>query len=106
MRGYSRTALRRLRELEESTIAYLSNSQDKLVINKLMDYPVLRSLWLYHPTNYPAAAWAAIIIFPVGLTVWLIGRARLRNLRSEVNRIAAVSVQLEDIIQNPVESNY
>lgn len=106
LRGYSRTALRRLRDREEETIAYLANSRDKLVINKLMDYPVLRSLWLYHPTNYPLAAWAAIVFFPVGLTVWLIGRARLRNLRAEVNRIADVSVQLDEMIKNPVENVY
>lgn len=98
-RGYSRSALRRLGARLEETIDYLSNSKDKLVINKLMDYPVLRSLWLYHPTNYSAAAWAAIILFPVGLPVYLTGRVRLRNLRAEVNVIISVSDQLEEMIE-------
>lgn len=97
--GYSRSGLRRLSANLESTVDYLSNSRDNLVINKLMDYPMLRSLWFYHPTNYRWISWTAVILFPVGLPVWLIGLRQLRILRGEIEKIVKVSDQLRLIMQ-------
>lgn len=94
MHGYSRTALRKLSQTLESTVSYLSNSPSKLVIHRLMDFPFLRSLWFYHPTNYPAAAWAAMIIFPVGITGYLIGLRQLGILRRELKTIISTCDQL------------
>lgn len=99
--GYDRNELRSLRERLEITVEYLSNSKDKLVINKLMDFPILRSLWLYHPTNYKPAAWAAIILFPIGLPVYFIGLRQLRILRDEIKKIISVADQLTPLIENP-----
>ncbi len=99
--GYNRNELRSLRERLEITVEYLSNSKDKLVINKLMDFPILRSLWLYHPTNYKPAAWAAIILFPIGLPVYFIGLRQLRILRDEIKKIISVADQLTPLIENP-----
>ncbi len=98
LRGYSRSSLRRLASSLEETVGYLSNSRSKLVINKLMDYPFLRSLWLYPPTNYPAMSWAAIILFPVGLPVYLVGRRQLGILRSEIQTVMRVSDEFSAII--------
>lgn len=99
--GYNRNELRSLRERLEITVEYLSNSKDKLVINKLMDFPILRSLWLYHPTNYKPAAWAAIILFPIGLPVYFVGLRQLRILRDEIKKIISVADQLTPLIENP-----
>lgn len=99
--GYDRNELRSLRERLEITVEYLSNSKDKLVINKLMDFPILRSLWLYHPTNYKPAAWAAIILFPIGLPVYFVGLRQLRILRDEIKKIISVADQLTPLIENP-----
>ncbi len=99
--GYNRNELRSLRERLEITVEYLSNSKDKLVINKLMDFPILRSLWLYHPTNYKPAAWAAIILFPIGQPVYFIGLRQLRILRDEIKKIISVADQLRPLIENP-----
>jgi len=97
LHGYSRSALRHLSHTLEDTVAYLSNSRDKLVINKLMDFPFLRSLWLYHPTNFSVVSWAAIVIFPVGLPIYFVGRRQLRILRGEVETIVRVSNQLIEL---------
>lgn len=104
LHGYSRTGLRRLSAMLEDTVGYMSNSRDKVVINKLMDYPMLRSLWLYHPTNYRPAAWCAIVLFPVGLPVYLVGLRQLRILRGEVERIEKVSTELIDIIEKTIST--
>ncbi|MCM1349255.1 MAG: LptF/LptG family permease [Firmicutes bacterium] len=98
LNGYSRTELKKLSAELENTVAYISNSRSKLVINKLMDFPILRSLWLYHPTNYRRVAWAAIVIFPVGLAVYFAGLYQLDSLRHELQTIISVSKQLEELL--------
>lgn len=99
--GYSRTRLRELSAELENVVAYIANSRSKLVINKLMDYPILRSLWFYHPTNYTWAAWTAIVVFPAGLTIYLFGLRQLSILRHEIGTIISVSEQLQTLLSEP-----
>lgn len=106
IKGYSRSELRNLRTTLESTIDYISNSKSKIVINKLMDFPFIRSLWLYHPTNYQPAAWAAIILFPIGLPIYFVGLRQLRILRDEIKKIISVSKELTPIIVNTTTNEY
>lgn len=106
IKGYSRSELRNLRTTLESTIDYISNSKSKIVINKLMDFPFIRSLWLYHPTNYQPAAWAAIILFPIGLPTYFVGLRQLRILRDEIKKIISVSKELTPIIVNTTTNEY
>lgn len=98
LKGYSRSGLRRLSAELENVVSYIANSKSKLIINKLMDYPILRSLWFYHPTNYRWAAWTAIILFPVGIIAYLFGLRQLSILRHEIETIISVSTQLEELI--------
>ena len=62
-----------------------------MVILKLMDFPILRSLWLYHPSNYRAVSYAAIILFPIGLPLYFIGLYNQRRLKSELGDIIKVA---------------
>lgn len=101
LRGYSRSGLRSLSDELEAAVGYIANSRSKLVINKLMDYPILRSLWFYHPTNYRWAAWTSIVVVPFGLTVYLFGLRQLSILRHEIETIITVSDQLADLIGRP-----
>lgn len=98
LKGYSRTALRGVASNLETTVEYLSNSRDKLVISKLCEYPILRSLWLYHPTNLKWVGWTAIVAFPIGLPIYLIGLHHQRNLREEMERILKVSSDLRQLL--------
>lgn len=101
LKGYSRSALRQLSSSLEQCVEYLSNSRQKIIINKLMDYPILRSLWLYHPTGSKAVAVAALVCLPVGVTLWLVGRREQSILRHEIEQIVAVSRQLTDLLNEP-----
>ena len=83
---------------------YISNSRSQLVINKLMDYPIVRSLWLYHPTNFRWAAWAAIICVPVSIPVYFFALRQLRILRDEMHRIIRVSNELTTLISDNSEN--
>lgn len=91
LKGYDRNALRLLAAEEESVVEYLSNSRDKMVILKLMDFPILRSLWLYHPTGLRWVGWSAIVLFPIGIPLWLFGRSVQNHLRTEIETIIKVA---------------
>lgn len=101
MKGYPRGPLRALSEQLEETVASISDSRSKLVINKLMDFPILRSLWFYHPSNYKWASWAAMVVFPIGLPVYFIGLRQLSILRHELETICSVSAQLTELLESP-----
>lgn len=101
MKGYPRGPLRALSEQLEETVAYISDSRSKLVINKLMDFPILRSLWFYHPSNYKWASWAAMVVLPIGLPVYFIGLRQLSILRHELETIRSVSAQLTELLESP-----
>lgn len=98
-RGVPRCDLKALSAELEQTVEYLANSRERLVVMKLMDYPILRSLWIYHPTGLRWVAWSAIIIFPIGLPIYLIGRRSIRHLDGETATIEKVSKEEMKLIE-------
>ena len=100
LNGYDRPALHALRDDMEQLIDRLSNSRDKMVINTLMDIPVIRSLWFISPVHAPWLSWTMMILFPVGVPVWLYGRYTQRRLRSELETVSTVAARLITLI-NP-----
>lgn len=101
LRGYSRSALKRLSDRLESTVEYLSNSRKRLVVMKLMDLPVLRSLWLYHPVNYRWVGWTMVALLPLGLPLWLVGLHEQKILRGELKSILKTDAQLRELLLKP-----
>ena len=100
LKGYSRDDIRQLRSEVEGTVEYLSNSRERMVVLKLMDMPVLRSLWLYHPTNYRWAAWGAIALAPLSFWIYLMGVRQQKHLRGEIESVESVCGQLRELIEN------
>ena len=96
--GYDRNKLARLAEQLDKTIEYFSNSRDKLVINKLSDYPILKNLWFYNISPNRKIAIAAAVIFPIGLPIWLIGRKLRNDLHEELTKIIKLDQQVEQLI--------
>lgn len=97
LHGYSRSKLRKLQNTTEDIVKYLSNSRDIAVINKVAQLPILRSLWLYHPTNYKPTAWIAIALFPISIPIYLLGLNQLSELRKEINTIVQISDELIEV---------
>ena len=94
MHGYDKALLRSLSSSLEDTVDYLSNSRNQLVINKLMDFPVIRQLLSYHPTNYPKVGMAFVAVFPVGFPFYIIGVRHQRNLRRDLRSVISVCNEL------------
>lgn len=97
--GYSRTKLLALRSEVEAVVDYISNSRSSRVVGMLNEFPILRSLWLYHPCRYKWLGIAAIVMFPFGVTVYLLGRKALQRLVSELVTIERVASSLKEMIE-------
>lgn len=94
LRGYDRDSLHQLRDEIETDVDYLSNSREKMVVLKLMDLPVLRSLWFQQPSRKRWLSRVMMVLFPIGLPVWLYGRKTQRDLRHELSTVVKVSDEL------------
>lgn len=105
LHGFDRISLHALREDMEQLIDRLSNSRSKMVINTLMDFPVIRSLWVLRPGITSAVGWAGIICFPIGVPLWLYGRFAQRRLAAELNTVSSVAARLTEIIDSELKTS-
>lgn len=94
LHSFDRQAINSLYDQTEDTVAYLQNSRDGVLIHKLGAMPIIRKLLLYHPTNYPAVAWAAMILFPIGLTGYFMGLFHQRSLKRDLIKVSATAQEL------------
>ena len=92
--GYDKTSIKSLAEQVDAVVDYLSNSRDQMVLNKAMDYPVIRQLLTYQPTRNKNASSALIALFPVGLPMWLVGLRHQENLKRDVRQTIKTCDQL------------
>ncbi len=97
-KGFNRQELLTLRSDVEQIVDYISNSRSPKVVAMLNELPVLRSLWLYRPASFAWLGWIAMIVFPVGLPVYVAGRRSLRRLDKEIAVIERVAGQLQTMI--------
>lgn len=94
LHGYSRRRLHALSAELEQMVDYMSNSRSRIIVLKLMELPIMRNLWFYHPTNYKAVAWAFIILFPIGLPLYFIGIKQQQKLKEEITHVVVTSKEL------------
>ncbi len=84
--GFSRKEINELDEALESLVTYLSNSKSQLLINKISQYPLLKKFWAYQPSTSNILSWIGILVFPIGLPMYLVGikchAALLRDIKA------------------------
>ncbi len=95
LQGYNKKDLMALSAEVNALVDYASNSTSQLVVHKLMDYPVLRYLWIYRPAPVKVLGVVLMILFPLGLLLYAIGARQQRLLRNEVKGIMRTN---EDLI--------
>lgn len=86
--GYDKTAIKSLAEQVDSVVDYLSNSRDQMVLNKAMDYPVIRQLLTYSPVGNYKFGTAVAALFPITLPVWIVGLRHQKNLKRDIQLTA------------------
>ncbi len=96
--GYDKAAIKALAEQVDGVVDYLSNSRDQMVLNKAMDYPVIRQLLTYDPVGNKTIGTVVAALFPIGLPVWIIGLRHQRNLKRDIQLTIKTSDQLMAIL--------
>ncbi|WP_209308181.1 LptF/LptG family permease [Barnesiella sp. WM24] len=99
LNGYDRREIHSINAMLEQTVDYMANSRNRVVILKLMELPVMRSLWFYHPTDYKAIGWSFIAIFPVGIPIYLWGTRCQRKLKEELEHIITTDNELIALLE-------
>lgn len=97
-KGFDMKELTALSDYLDSTVDYLTDCRDRLTVNKLMDYPILRKLWVYRPAECKWLGYTLAAIFPIGITVWLIGISQQKQLKQEIRHIISISTTVKSMI--------
>ncbi len=102
-KGFDTAQIRSISTQLEADVTYLTDCRNPIAVNKLIDYPVLRVLWAYHPSYKKWLSWIAIILFPIGIPIWLWGINTQRILKEDLKKIANISSAIVNILgeENP-----
>jgi lipopolysaccharide export system permease protein len=91
------TEVERIAEKLEQLVEEGSNSDHNLVLNKLMDFPVVNTYRLVGRLSPQAGKWIGRL-FPLGVPLYLAGLYRRRFLRQDLLQIRRVCAELQEII--------
>ncbi len=84
----------------ENIIEELANSDQNLVLNKLMDYPVISGYNQLNANLNGKLGLAFGIFLPVGLPIYLLATYQRKLLRHDIQVVQKTSKELEDMIKN------
>ena len=103
--GYDDAEITSISTRLEADVEYMTDCTNPLAVNKLMDYPVVRNLWLYQPGH---VKWLGIVgkwFVIAGFPIYLAGLKAQKNLKGEMRRIATVSTAIIDLLSHPEEAS-
>jgi lipopolysaccharide export system permease protein len=89
--GVDADLLTQVAETTDLTVEYVSDYRDKRIVAELQDYPIVSRLWIYHPLPKRWMSWACIVVFPIGIPVWIAANFQYRRLRTDMKRIIATT---------------
>lgn len=100
LQGYSRSRLLSVAAQLEHAVSYMSNSRDKRIVATLNRYPILRNLWIYHPTHRKWVAYLVMGLFPVGIALYLWARRYQRSLSQDLAEIIKIDGQIVVLLEH------
>lgn len=99
LHGISTERLKYISDMLENNVALMTDCRNPMAVNKLMDYPVIRSLWIYHPSGKRWLGYTMMILFPLGIPVWILALRSRRRLRDEMQTVSKVSADIIGILK-------
>ena len=84
----------------DSIVEVLENSDQNLILNKTMDFPIIKN---YNPVNFKVSSKmgkAMAICFPIGGLIYLVAVYRRKLLHQDVNNTVKVCDEMISIISN------
>lgn len=94
MKGYDLQSVQDLATATDSLVEYTSETTDRLIATKLMDYPVILPEWILHPSHIRLLSVVAMVFFPVGLIVYELSIRRYRHLVKNLETVCRVNDEL------------
>lgn len=94
-----------LAEEMDGIIEELANSDQNLILNKLMDYPVINGYNQLNANLNVKTGMAIGIFFPVGLPIYLLATYQRKLLRHDIEVVQKTSRELEDMIRDMQTKN-
>lgn len=105
LEGYDRHQIHSISANLEHLVDYLSNSSVRVIILKLMELPIMRHLWLYHPSSYRWLSWTFIVLFPIGIPLYLLGLRTQTQLKEDIQHIVTTDNELAVLLQTDIDSS-
>jgi lipopolysaccharide export system permease protein len=105
-KGGKDTEAERLVAEMESIVEELANSDRILVLNKLMDYPIIGG---YKPLGANLDKQISVgigLFFPIGFPVYLFATYRRKLLYQDIKMVQKVSEELKEIIVSLINANF
>lgn len=94
LHGYNLQAIQDLATATNSLVEYVSETTDRMVATKLMDYPVIVAERILSPSHIKALDIAAMIFFPIGFPIYWIAGKRYKNLMDMIDNIIQANKDL------------
>ena len=98
--GYDKALIDELRNTLEAFVEYDQYSKSRLVVLKLMDYPIIRNLLLYYPCKNKKVGTLSALILPLSIPIYFIGIYEQKLLRREFMAIRKTNKDIIAIIEN------
>jgi lipopolysaccharide export system permease protein len=92
--GFRYEGLNSLIQSMDVWIEDLRNSDENLIIGKLMDYPVIRPIHTEF-LNKPAVRWICAIVFPVGIAVYAFLAVRQKHINNDLSTTVKVNEEIK-----------
>jgi lipopolysaccharide export system permease protein len=78
---------------------YMSDCRDKVVVGKLLDFPVIMPQWIYHPSHKKWLSALAMLLFPVSIPIWILGYIKQRRLCEDISATIATCKAVDDLLR-------
>ncbi len=85
--GFDNSAIKRFGQMLDSNCRALTDCQDLAVVNKLLDFPIVRSHWLYEPGRTRPIKITSLLLFPISIPVWIVGMFKQRFLCKDLRKV-------------------
>lgn len=90
-RGFDNDAIRCFGRQLDDNCKSMTDCQDLAVVNKLLDFPIVRGQWLYQPARNLTMKIAALVLFPISIPVWIFGMVKQRYLCKDLRKVEATT---------------
>ena len=94
LKGMPTDTIRALSLQLDNLVEYFTDCRNKAIVNKLLDYPVISSMWIYQPVHNTKLGWSAILLFPISIPIWLIGIYKQKQLIDEIRTTLKVTREI------------